>query len=291
MTWAAILNASDRFALVALSPIMIPLATIAMLLLVGRTWGIYALAAGMLGGYVIEAGILGWGLGRNGFSIMPYWHGLDHALRKVVNQYIPVVAGAILMSGTMLVDQSMAAMLGTGSVATLNYGGKVVTLILGIGSVSLSTAVFPHFSHMVAVYDWASIRHTLKAYTYLILLVTIPLTLILVYFSESLVHLLFERGAFTAMDTWRVSQVQALFLFQVPFYFLGILMVRLISSLNMNAILLQAAIINLLCKIAFNYLLMQRLGAAGIALSTTLVYVVSLIYCSIMLHKKIKTLE
>jgi putative peptidoglycan lipid II flippase len=291
MTWAAILNACDRFVLVALSPIMIPLATITMLLLVGRTWGIYALAVGTLSGYMIEAGLLGWGLGRNGFCIMPHWHGLDLALRKVINQYIPVVAGALLMCGTMLVDQSMAATLGAGSVATLNYGSKVVTLILGVGAVSLSTAVFPHFSRMVAGYDWTGVRHTFKTYTYFILLVTIPLTLILVLFSEPLVRLLFERGAFTSMDTWRVSQVQALFLLQLPFYFLGILMVRLISSLNMNAILLQAAIINLLCKIVFNYLLMQRLGAAGIALSTTLVYVVSLIYCSIMLHKKIKTLE
>jgi putative peptidoglycan lipid II flippase len=291
MTWAAILNACDRFVLVALSPIMIPLATITMLLLVGRTWGIYALAVGTLSGYMIEAGLVGWGLGRNGFCIMPHWHGLDLALRKVINQYIPVVAGALLMCGTMLVDQSMAATLGAGSVATLNYGSKVVTLILGVGAVSLSTAVFPHFSRMVAGYDWTGVRHTFKTYTYFILLVTIPLTLILVLFSEPLVRLLFERGAFTSMDTWRVSQVQALFLLQLPFYFLGILMVRLISSLNMNAILLQAAIINLLCKIVFNYLLMQRLGAAGIALSTTLVYVVSLIYCSIMLHKKIKTLE
>jgi putative peptidoglycan lipid II flippase len=143
---------------------------------------------------------------------------------------------------------------------------------------------------MVAASDWAGIRHTLKTYIYLILLVTIPLTLILVYFSEPLVRLFFERGAFTTADTWRVSEVQALFLFQVPFYFLGILMVRLISSLNMNAILMQAAIINLFLKITFNYLLMQRLGAAGIALSTTLVYVVSFIYCSIMLYKQIKTL-
>jgi len=291
MTWAAVLNACDRFALAALSPGITTLVTIGLLLFMGRMLGIYALAVGTLSGYVIEAGLLGWGLRRNGFSLTPHWHGLDHALRKVVNQYIPVVAGALLMCGTMLVDQSMAAMLGAGSVATLNYGGKVLTLILGIGSVSLSTAVFPHFSRMVAVYDWTGIRHTLKTYTYLILLVTIPLTLILVYLSEPLVHLLFERGAFTSMDTWRVSQVQALFLLQLPFYFLGILMVRLISSLNMNHILVQAAIINLLCKIVFNYLLMQRLGAAGIALSTTLVYMVSFIYFSIMLYKLIKTLE
>ena len=184
VTWAAILNACDRFALVALSPVMIPLATIGMLLLAGRAWGIYALAVGTLAGYVIEAALLAWGLKRNGFCLMPRWHGFDHTLRKIVKQYMPVVAGVVLMSATNLIDQSMAAMLGAGSVSTLNYGGKVVTLIIGIGSISLGTAVFPHFSRMVAVYDWAGIRHTLKTYTYLILLVTIPMTFILVYFSE-----------------------------------------------------------------------------------------------------------
>jgi putative peptidoglycan lipid II flippase len=270
---------------------MIPLATIAMLLLTGRAWGIYALAVGALSGYVIEAGLLGWGLKGNGFCLIPHWHGSDHAFRKVMKQYIPVVGGALLMCGTMLVDQSMAAMLGPGSVATLNYGGKALTVILGIGSVSLSTAVFPHFSHMAAASDWTGIRHTLKTYTYLILLVTIPLTFALVYFSEPVVRLLFERGAFTSVDTLRVSQVQALFLLQLPFYFLGILIVRLISSLNMNHILMQGAIINLFLKIVFNYFFMQRLGVAGIALSTALMYVVSFMYCSLILYGKVRNLE
>jgi len=291
ITWAAVLNASERFALVAISPMIKPIVTVALLVVMSKIWGIYALAAGTVGGVVLETGLLAWGVRRRGFHLVPRWHGLTPPMKKVINQYLPMVAGAFFMSSTSLVDQSMAAMLGAGSVSTLNYAGKVLTLILGIGSVSLGTAVFPHFSRMVAASDWAGIRHTLKTYIYLILLVTIPLTLILVYFSEPLVRLFFERGAFTSADTWRVSQVQALFLLQVPFYFLGILMVRLISSLNMNAILMQAAIINLLCKIVFNYLLMQRLGAAGIALSTTLMYMVSLIYCSIMVYRKIQVSE
>ena len=291
ITWAAVLNASERFALVAISPMIKPIVTVALLVVMGKIWGIYALAAGTVGGVVLEAGLLAWGVRRRGFHLVPRWHGLTPPMKKVINQYMPMVAGAFLMTSTSLIDQSMAAMLGPGSVSTLNYAGKAVTLILGVGSISLGTAVFPHFSRMVAVYDWAGIRYTLKTYTYLILLVTIPLTLILVFFSESLVRFFFERGAFTSADTWRVSQVQALFLLQVPFYLLGILMVRLISSLKMNRILMQAAIINLFLKITFNYLLMQRLGAAGIALSTTLVYVVSFIYCSIMLYKQIKTLE
>jgi putative peptidoglycan lipid II flippase len=291
ITWAAVLNASERFALVAILPMIKPIVTVALLVVMSKIWGIYALAAGTVGGVVLEAGLLAWGVRRRGFYLVPRWHGLTPPMKKVINQYMPMVAGAFLMSSTSLIDQSMAAMLGPGSVSTLNYAGKAVTLILGVGSISLGTAVFPHFSRMVAASDWAGIRYTLKTYTYLILLVTIPLTLILVFFSESLVRFFFERGAFTSADTWRVSQVQALFLLQVPFYFLGILMVRLISSLKINRILMQAAIINLFLKITFNYFLMQLLGAAGIALSTTLVYVVSFIYCSIMLYKQIKTLE
>jgi putative peptidoglycan lipid II flippase len=291
MTWAAVLNACERFALIALSPGVIPLATIAVLLLMGRRWGIYALAVGMLSGYMIEAGLLAWGLKRSGFRLAPHWHGLDYALRNVINQYIPIVAGAVLMSGTNLVDQSMAAMLGPGSVSTLNYAGKATTLFLGIGSVSLSTAVFPHFSHMVATHNWAGIRHTLKTYTHLILLATIPLTVVLVYFSLPIVRLFFERGAFTSADTWRVGQVQALFLLQVPFYFLGILIVRLISSVNMNRVLMEVAIINLLSKIGFNYFLMKRMGVAGIALSTALMYTASFIYCSIIFYRRVQSLE
>lgn len=290
MTWAAVLNASERFALVAISPIIKPIMAVVLLITTGKILGIYALVAGTVVGFVLETGLLAWGVKRHGFSLIPHWHGLTPPVKKVINQYIPMVAGAFLMSSTNLIDQSMAAMLGSGSVSTLNYGGKVVSLILGIGSMSLGTAVFPHFSRMVAVYDWPGIRHTLKTYSYLILLVSIPITIILVFFSESIVRLLFERGAFTSADTRQVSEVQAFFLVQVPFYFLGVLIVRLISSLRMNHILMQAAIINLICKITLNYLLMQQLEAAGIALSTTLVYLVSSMYCSIMLYKRIKTM-
>ena len=39
-----------------------------------------------------------------------------------------VVAGAVIMGSTELVDKSMAAALAPGSVASLNYGNKISTL-------------------------------------------------------------------------------------------------------------------------------------------------------------------
>jgi putative peptidoglycan lipid II flippase len=286
--WAAVLNAYERFALAAVSPVMIPLMAIVFLFSMGKMWGIYALAAGTVVGFIAEVALLAWGVRRQGFILLPRWYGFDPALKRVAKQYVPMVVGALLMSCTGLVDQSMAAMLGPGSVSSLSYGNKIVALILGIGSLSVGTAVFPHFSRMVVVKDWSGLRRTLKGYGFLTLLVTVPVTLGLIYFSYPLIRVFFERGAFTSADTQRVSQIQIFLLLQVPFYLLTILIVRLLSSLNKNIVLMQAAMINLILKVILNYVFIRRFGVAGIGLSTALVCLISLGYCFAMLNKQIR---
>jgi len=287
--YATVINAGERFALVALAPIITPTCSIIFILLLINKWGIYTLVIGAVIGAVIELAILAWVATRRSIPLLPRWGEMTDELRAVRRQYVPMVAGAFLMSSTSLVDQSMAAMLGAGSVAMLSYAGKVVTMILGIGSMALGTAVLPHFSRMVAAEEWVTLRHTFKTYTRLIILLSVPITAILFLFSESVIGLLFERGAFCATDTRLVGQTQAFYLLQIPFYVLGILGVRLISALNSNYILMWGAGINLPLNIVLNYIFMQWIGVAGIALSTTCVYVTSAVMIFVFLYMKLKT--
>ena len=183
--------------------------------------------------------------------------------------------GLDLMGGTTVVSQSMAAMLGPGSVSALAYGSKVMNLLLGIGAVAVSTAVLPHFSHLVATTDWRSLRHTLVTYSRFLLIASLPVTAVLVYFSEPLVAALFQRGAFTEADTHLVGQVQAMYLLQVPLYVVGMLFVRLISALKANHLMMWGNVINLAICIVLTYFLMQRFGVTGVALATSLMYIFS----------------
>jgi putative peptidoglycan lipid II flippase len=287
-TWSAILNAQDRFALAAAAPMVTSVLTLLVLLVLAKHWGVYALAAGTVGGSLLEAGLLGWWLRRRGISLVPQRHLATPAIKQVWKQYTPMLAGALLMGSTSLIGQSMATMLGPGSVSALAYGSKITTLILGIGALSVSTAVLPHFSRMVALGDWTGVRHTLIVYARLIVLITLPLTLILIYFSEPLVRVLFQRGAFTEADTQVVAWVQDLYLLQIPVFVLGILVVRLISALQANRILLWGAAISLPVNIVFNYLLMKGLDVAGIALSTSLMYLVSTSFLLFMAFQLMK---
>jgi putative peptidoglycan lipid II flippase len=96
-------------------------------------------------------------------------------------------------------------------------------------------------------------------------------------FARPLVRILFQRGAFTALDTSVVSHVEAWLALQVPFYVLGNMAVRLISALKRNGVLLAIAAVNTVLNAVLNWVLMWRYGVAGIALSTSIVYLVSCI--------------
>jgi putative peptidoglycan lipid II flippase len=288
--WGAVLNAGERFALVALVPILTSAVTI-LLLLINQSGGVFNLAIGMILGQLLEMVVIGSTLRRQGLSLIPRWYGFDPNLKEVASQYAPMIAGAFLMCSTSLVDQAMAATLPSGSVAALAYGNRIISLPIVIATTALSTAVIPYFSKMVALDDWSSLRYSLRHYLGLIFAAAIPLAGIIILFSESIVRLLFQRGSFTAENSLLVAQIQACFALQVPFYIGCILVVRLHSAMRNNTIMMWGSAGNLIVNIGLNYLFMQWLGVVGIALSTSCVYIFSFLFLLFFLVRNLKTVD
>jgi putative peptidoglycan lipid II flippase len=289
--WTSVLNAGRRFLVAALAPTVVPGVIIGLLLLSGTSLGITALVVGTLAGLLTQCAFLAILLRRHGIRLLPRWGGFSPELSLMVRQYGQVFAGALLMNSTGLVDQSMAAMLEPGSVAALSYGGKVVSFVLGLGGVAIGTAVLPHFSVMASEGAWASMSHTLSTYIRLIVVGGAVLALFLFLVSEPLTSLLFERGAFSSADAQVVSRVQAFYVLQLPWYFGGMLAVRLLSALRMNSVLTKVAAVNFVVNIALNLLFMRWLGVAGIALATAFVYLGSFLLCWYAVTRKLAALR
>lgn len=286
--WESVLNAGERFWVAALAPVTLPVATIAFLSLFGAHCGVDALAIGTIAGLLLQLFVLGHALSKRNIDLLPHWHGFDVAVKRVARQFLPLVGAAALMCSTLLVDQAMAARLAPGSVAALNYGNKLVALVLSVATVPLSIAVLPYFSKMVATADWSGLKHTLRTYTRLVLLVTVSITCLGLWFSRPIVTLLFQRGKFTATDVELVSSIQSMYMLQLPFYTLGILFVRMISSLQVNHVLVWNTILGFTVNIVLDYVLMQVMGVAGIALSTSLMYAVACTFLGVMLYRKLR---
>lgn len=297
--WQGILAAEGVFVTSAFAPITQPIGIALSIAFVSEPT-VWAMAAGLLGGSLAQAALLAWAMRSHGLSISgfaiehvtgPERAALSAGLAGVRMQYLPAVAGAVLMSATTLVDQSMATWLPTGSVSALGYGTKLSSVLMTMGAMALSTTLLPHLSVLVARAEWHALRDVERRLRWLLLAATIPATISLVYFSEPIVRLLFERGAFTAEETKTVSRVQAAYLLQVPGYLLGILYVRLISAMNANRLLMIGAAINLVVNIGLNIVFMRRFGVAGIALSTAGVYAVSCAYLAVVARRRLREAE
>lgn len=285
--WGAVLNAGERFALVALAPILTPTVTI-ILLLTMKVWGVFNLATGMVLGQLLEMMVIGATLHRQGISLLPKWSGFEDNLKQVAIQYLPSMMAGLLMTSSSVIDKSMAAMLPAGSISALGYADRIIMLPIVIATTALSTAVIPYFSQMVALNDWKGLQRSLKSYLGLIFAVTIPFTGLIILFSEQIVRLLLQRGSFNADNTHLVAQIQACFALEIPFYIGCILVVRLLSSMRNNTIIMWGSACNLIVNISLNYILMQWLGVVGIALSTSFVYLFSFVFLLFFLHKDLQ---
>lgn len=290
--WGAVLNAGEKFALVAFTPIVTPLVVIAAVSTFGlKAPSVDVLAWATVAGCAAELAVVGWALARRGLLPVPRWLAGMRPARDVLRQYVPLMLSAMIMGASTVVDQAMASWHGSGSVAALNYGMKIPGILTATGLVGLGTAVYPHFSRLVAAGDYAALRHTLKTYIRWIVILSVPLTLVFMAGSEWLVRMLFERGAFTPADTALVARVQQMYLLQVPFFVLGILGVRALMAMSKSHFLTGVSVVNLAVGVTGNLIFMRWFGVTGIALSNSVVYMISMTIILTLVAKTLTKLE
>jgi putative peptidoglycan lipid II flippase len=275
--WGAVMNAGEKFALAAVLPLFSPAVTIALLVLFPQL-EVGSLVGGLFLGSAIELTCLGIALKRQRIDLMPRWHGLTPELRQVLNQFLPVIVGQLLMSSTLIVDQAMASTQGPGSVAALMYGYRLISVPINLLVTALGTAVIPYFSQLVADENWAEVRRMMSKYLILVFAITTPICLVFYWFSIPITQILFERGSFTHADTLLVGQIQAMYAFQIPFYLAAILVVRVVSALNLGLMMGIGCVFNFAVNLILNYVFLQWMGLPGVALSTGFVYLCSWLF-------------
>ena len=62
-----------------------------------------------------------------------------------------------------------------------------------------------------------------------------------------------------------------MYLLQIPFYVMGMIMNRYLTAINKNNFLVVTSTISLLLNIVLNYILIKAMGLYGLALGTSLV--------------------
>lgn len=274
----AVLNTFERFALPALTPLVIPLAITLGALAMGARWGVWALVYATLAGSLLHGIAVVCMMEACGYRFRLRWHGMTAATREVAHQYGPVLLSSVVASGGLLVDQSMAAMLPSGSVSALVYANRFVSVAVTLLAGAVSAALTPYFSQMTTREDWSGCRHTLRTWTRLTMQVSVPIAAALIGGAHLLIRVAFQHGAFGPQDTAVVTPVLAMYALQIPFFICSRVYYRFLVAMRRTDLIFFCGILNLGLDIVLNLVLMRWMGVAGIALATSLWTVITLVF-------------
>lgn len=283
----AVLNAREHFVVPAVSPMLNTITVILVLVGLVSSLGIFALAIGVVGGTCVELGLLGF-LAFKQVRLRPSRAIWTPHTRELSVRLGATLVGAGLMAATVLVDQAMSSDLGTGSVAALNYAIRIVTVPLALTAAALGTVVLPHFSAMVSLEQWTDVSRTLRRYLLAAGFVTTPIALAVALLARPITEVLLQRGAFSAQDALEVAPTLAAAALQIPFYTCVILLMRLALALRLNTWIAVISAINLALNVVLNAWLASIISVAGIALSTSIVYMCSFLMLLVVTTRRLR---
>ena len=200
----ALMNAQGRFALAAFSPLLFNVALIAatIALLVWRQDA--AFAAMVLAATVGIAGLLQ--LVDPAAAPERRCRGMDTrsaSTREMRSFFAKAIPGMIASSGPQLlmVAGAVIASSSPSAVSWLYFAGRLIELPLGLVGVAMGTVLVPELSRAVHGDDHGALAHAQSRALELAPGLALPATLGLLVLSEPIVRMLFEHGAFTAVDT------------------------------------------------------------------------------------------
>ncbi|PIB31199.1 hypothetical protein BFP77_02385 [Maribacter sp. 4U21] len=280
---SGLLMADNEFLLSSTNAIFIPLSIIVCLffqdILKEKT-----LAIGMLIGSTISALYL-IGVGFSKKLLVLAKPDFKSPNMIVLLKQIPAKISSGLINGVNpMVDQYFSAQMAVGAIAALSYGYKIPIVTISLISVPLGSTILPYFSNK-AVENYGELYRNLTKILKISLYATISVTVVLILSSENIIELFFERGAFTSQDTSLVYVIQQMYLLQIPFYVVGIIMNKYLTAINKNNFLVLSSVISLLLNIIFNYTLIEFIGIKGLALSTSLVSLINALAIYLYIRK------
>lgn len=284
--YAAILNSNKSFAGPQLAGLPLNICIIIACVFFSSRYGIYSLAiAYVIGSFfqvVIQLPFL-----KGKFKYKFILDFKDRSLYKMGFLLVPVLLGSSFDAINSLVDVNLASGLETGSISAINYSLRLMGFVTGIVVVAMSTVLFPHMSELTSLKQMRELKKFVRKSVLLLIILIMPLIVGVLFFSNDIIQLLFERGEFLPKDTALTSFAFKFYFIGVIFYGIRFVLGRVFYSLKDTKTPMINGAIAIIINIIFNFILIKPMRVGGLALATSISAFSACVLLFLSLYKKI----
>lgn len=279
----AVLNTYGRFAIPALTPVVLNLVLIAVTIWLASYFKppIMALAWGVLFAGMIQLSLQLPFLYRLHLLPKPQFNWHDEGVKRILHLMLPALFGVSVSQINLLIDTLMASFLVTGSVSWLYYSDRIMEFPVGVFGLALATVTLPNLSKSVARHDMSTYNRTLDWALRWVILIATPAMIGLITLATPILITLFYRGAFGENDV--VMTTRSLTAYAVGL--VGFVLVKVLASgfysRQDTRTPVKIAVIAMITNISLNLIFIWHLQHAGLALATS---VAALLNAGLLYH-------
>jgi putative peptidoglycan lipid II flippase len=274
-----ILNSRRHFFAPAIAPIFLNISIIVSVFLFYHTFKmpVMTLALGVLAGGVIQFLFQIPFLWKKRITFRFNFNFRHPAIKRIGLLMVPGLIGTGVYQLNVFIDTIFASFLPSGSVSYLFFADRLMEFPLGIFAMAIGMASLPSLSGLASQGKMEELKETLSFTFRLVSFISIPAMVGLIALKTPIINLLFQRGLFDYSATEKTA-------FALLFYSVGLWAIagsRTIApafySLQDTWTPLKIALICLGANVILNRILMIPLKHGGLALATSLSFMLNLI--------------
>jgi putative peptidoglycan lipid II flippase len=197
-----------------------------------------------------------------------------HALNFFKTASVQLI-GVSVLSTFPVIDRTVASWGGVGAVSLLSYAERLFSLPVSLLGEGLLIVLLSYWSQRTYNGSNERLKSDVFKAVRRVLHISVPVTAILFLLRFEYTHIFFNWGFFPRDRVAELSQLVGVYIIGLPAYLAALLFARGLMVLKDTVSLTKIAVLMFLLKGLFNFILYSNIGLVGIALSTSLVYVLA----------------
>ncbi len=201
------LNVHGRFVIPAITPVLFSLSVISSIMFLHKSLGVFSMVIGVLAGGILQIIFQYPQFKKYGYSLRPDFSFRNPDFKRIIKNWLPVVATASIFTINEQVAIRFATRLETGRTSALHYALVFFQVPFGIFSASITTVLFPRMSRQASLEDREGLRDSIQYGIRFLCITLVPSALLLCVLGKEIISVAMFRGQFTLEDTIRTASI------------------------------------------------------------------------------------
>jgi len=282
---SCVYHAEGKFLIPAGAHLITPLVNIALVTLLYDHLGIVSLAIGTSLGYTIALLIVQARIPIK-YRFQPLLFLRSTAVAGCLRESIPWLLGGFVYRANTIVERMVASRFPAGVISYLGYAGGLITTLSLITMNGIATTIFPRLAEAWSARDRTKLQDLFGISLKFTFALCVPIIISILAFSDTIIKVLFERGAFSSSDTTHVAALLTINTGAFIFICMNTIPGKLLYATGTSKLAIANGIIEVAIYIVAAFVLSDLFSYTGIAYAQILSTMCSTLFAALILQMR-----